>query len=77
MKNIEWINTTPSRTLALMGDTQVACIDNVGGHYHVNVYAPAQDDSGFFATEEKARDFIVEQLSTWITEAEEWIKIVK
>ena len=77
MKKIQWINAAPSRALALMGDTQVACISQVDSYYHVNICAPVQDGDGRFITEEEARDFIVEQLSTWITEAEEWIKIVK
>lgn len=77
MKKIQWINATPSRTLALMGDTQVACISQVDSYYHVDICAPIQENTGRFITEEEARDFIVEQLVAWAAEAEEWIKIVK
>jgi hypothetical protein len=77
MKSIEWIEATPSRTLALMGDTQVACISQVDSYSNVSIHVPMQCNTGRFVTEQEAKDYIVEQLENWITEAEEWMKIVK
>lgn len=77
MKSIEWTEATPSRTIALIGDVQVACITHVDECFTVSIHAPVINSVDRFKTKHKAKKFIIEQLINWVSEAEEWMKIIR